>query len=70
MVYGEWINSKHGKDKHNEIYTQQSSELNFSNYYFRLLIRTNNTKFLGLELDKNVNWENHIQKFLLKLSSA
>ena len=36
----------------------------------RLLIGTDNTKFLGLELDKNVNWKNHIQKILPKLSSA
>jgi hypothetical protein len=36
----------------------------------RLLIGANNTKFLGLELDKNVNWKNHIQKTLPKLSSA
>jgi hypothetical protein len=36
----------------------------------RLLIGANNTKLLGLELDKNVNWKNHIQKTLPKLSSA
>jgi hypothetical protein len=36
----------------------------------RLLIGTNNTKFLRLELDKNINWKNHIQKILPKLSSA
>jgi hypothetical protein len=39
-------------------------------YQNRLLTGTNNTKFLGLELDKNVNWKNHIQKILPKLSSA
>jgi hypothetical protein len=36
----------------------------------RPLIGTNNTKFLVLELDKNINWKNHIQKRLPKLSSA
>ena len=36
----------------------------------RLLIGTSNTKFLGLELDKNINWKNHIQKILPKLNSA
>jgi mannose/fructose/N-acetylgalactosamine-specific phosphotransferase system component IID len=36
----------------------------------RLLIGANNTKLLGLELDKNINWKNHIQKTLPKLSSA
>jgi len=39
-------------------------------YQNRLLTGTNNTKFLGLELDKNINWKNHIQKILPKLSSA
>jgi hypothetical protein len=39
-------------------------------YQNKLLTGTNNTKFLGLELDKNVNWKNHIQKILPKLSSA
>jgi hypothetical protein len=39
-------------------------------YQNRLLIGTNKTIFLGLELDKNINWKNHIQKILPKLSSA
>jgi mannose/fructose/N-acetylgalactosamine-specific phosphotransferase system component IID len=39
-------------------------------YQNRLLTGANNTKFLGLELDKNINWKNHIQKILPKLSSA
>ena len=39
-------------------------------YQNNLLNGLNNTKFLGLELDKNVNWKNHIQKILPKLSSA
>jgi len=36
----------------------------------RLLTGVNNTKFLGLELDTNINWKNHIHKTLPKLSSA
>ena len=39
-------------------------------YHNKILTGTNNTKFLGLELDKNVNWKKHIQKILPKLSSA
>jgi len=39
-------------------------------YQNKLLTEINHTKFLGLELDKNINWKNHIQKILLKLSSA
>jgi hypothetical protein len=42
----------------------------FQIIHYNRLIGTNNTKFLGLELDKNVNWKNHIQKILPKLSSA
>jgi hypothetical protein len=36
----------------------------------RFLIVTNNSKFLELELDNNVNWKTHIQKVLPKLSNA
>jgi hypothetical protein len=35
-----------------------------------MIIGINNTKFLGLELDKNVSWKNHVQKILPKLSST
>ena len=34
------------------------------------MIGINNTKFVGLELDKNISWKNHLQKILPKLSSA
>ena len=30
----------------------------------------NNTTFLGLELDNNINWKNHVAKILPKLSRA
>jgi hypothetical protein len=36
----------------------------------RLLTGVNNIKFLGLELDKNINWKNHIHKTSPKLNSA
>jgi hypothetical protein len=36
----------------------------------KIIIGINNTKFLGLELDKNICWKNHVQKILPKLSSA
>jgi hypothetical protein len=39
-------------------------------YQKKIIIRINNTKFLGLELDKNISWKNHVQKSLPKLSSA
>jgi hypothetical protein len=39
-------------------------------YQNRQLIGINSTKFIGLKLDKNINWKNHIQKILPKLSSA
>jgi len=28
----------------------------------KIITGTNNTKFLGLELDKNVSWKNHVKK--------
>jgi hypothetical protein len=39
-------------------------------YQKKIMIGINNTKFLGLELDKNICWRNHIQKILSKLSSV
>jgi hypothetical protein len=36
----------------------------------RIITGINNTTFLGLELDKNISWKNHVQKMLPKLSSA
>ena len=39
-------------------------------YQSKLLTGSNNIKFLRLELDKNVNWKNDIQRILPKLSNA
>jgi hypothetical protein len=39
-------------------------------YLKKKIIGINNTKFLGLELDKNISWKNHVQKILPKLNSA
>jgi hypothetical protein len=39
-------------------------------YQNKIITGTNNTKFLGLELDKTINWKNHVQKIIPKLSSA
>jgi len=39
-------------------------------HHSKLLVAANNTKFLGLELDKHVNWKSHIKKILPKLSAA
>jgi len=35
-----------------------------------LIIEVTNIRFLGLELDNNMNWKNHIAKIVLKLSRA
>jgi hypothetical protein len=53
----------------------------FSTYYFQedaiQIIHQNkrmdskeSTKFLGLEIDKHLNWKKHIEEILPKLSSA
>jgi hypothetical protein len=34
-------------------------------YQNKIITGTNNSKFLGLELDKNVSWKNHVQKLYL-----
>jgi hypothetical protein len=39
-------------------------------YQKKIIIGINSTKFLGLELDKNICWKNHVKKNLAKLSSA
>jgi hypothetical protein len=39
-------------------------------YKDKLIQEEINTKFLGLEIDKHVNWKSHIQLILRKLSSA
>ena len=71
MVLGEWINSEHGKDKQMKFTPNNHQNETFQILHQnRLLIGIDNTKFLGLELDTNVNWKNHIQKMLPKLSSA
>jgi hypothetical protein len=31
-------------------------------YQIKVITRIHNTKFLGLELDKNTSWKNHVQK--------
>jgi hypothetical protein len=39
-------------------------------YQKKTITGTNNTQILGLELDKNISWKNHVQKIVPKLSSA
>jgi hypothetical protein len=41
-----------------------------SSYHKKIIMGTNNTKFLGLELNKRISWKNHVQKIIPKLSSA
>jgi mannose/fructose/N-acetylgalactosamine-specific phosphotransferase system component IID len=41
--------------------------INFQN---KIMKEANNIKFLGLELDKHMNWKSHIGKILPKMSSA
>jgi len=42
----------------------------FQIIYQKQITGTNNTDFLGLELDKNIGWKNHVQKIIPKLSSV
>jgi hypothetical protein len=39
-------------------------------YQNKIISSIHNTKFLGLELDKNISWKNHVKKIVPKLSSA
>jgi hypothetical protein len=35
-------------------------------YQYKVIAGTDNIKFIGLELDMNINWKNHDYKFCLK----
>jgi len=35
-------------------------------YQKKIITGTNNTKFLGLQLDKNISWKNHVKKIIPK----
>ena len=48
---------------------RQNNNFQFTRHT-KLLVAANNTKFWGLELDKHVNWKNHIKKILPKLVGA
>jgi hypothetical protein len=39
-------------------------------YKGKCLEESVNTKFLGLQIDNYLNWTNHIDKFISKLSGA
>jgi hypothetical protein len=39
-------------------------------YQKNIIIGINSTKFVGLELDKNISWKNHVQKILPKLCNT
>jgi len=77
MILSNWISFENGEDKYNEIYFKLSPEPSLPNCIPKIIIiiiiiitGTNNTKFLGSELDKNISWKNHVQKIIPKLSSA
>jgi len=67
-----------GKPAH--LKTHQTESLKFTSaeipnalnliYVDHLLIEMETIKFLGLHLDNQISWKNHIQLFLRKLSSA
>jgi hypothetical protein len=59
-------------DKTNIMKFTPSNRLNteFEIMHHKLLKESSHTKFLGLELDKNINLKNHIKKILMRLSSA
>jgi hypothetical protein len=39
-------------------------------YQNKIITGIHNITFLGLKLDKNISWKNHVQKIIPKLSSA
>src|SRR5215468_4386761 len=53
------FNSKKSKEIHNH-----------SSYHNSIIKESDNVKFLGLELDKCLNWKKHIDSLIPKLSSA
>jgi hypothetical protein len=47
---------------------QQNKALQIT--YQNKITSIHNTKFLGLELDKNISWKNHVKRIIPTLSSA
>jgi hypothetical protein len=43
------------------------SRIGYKNRYIEEMV---NTKFLGLQIDKHLNWKNHIEQLVPKLSAA
>ena len=50
--------------------SKKSKEEDIHFRYSNIIKETDSLKFLSLELDKFLNWKNHIDKLLPKLSSA
>ena len=51
--------------------TKNSSHPTFRiGYTDRYIEETLNTKFVGLQIDKHLNWQNHIEQMVPKLSAA
>jgi hypothetical protein len=51
--------------------TNNSPQLALSiGYYGKYIQESVNTKFLGLQIDNRLNWTNHIDKLIPKLSGA
>jgi len=70
MVPGNWLNLNPTKTKYLKLTSAEvPNKLNVT-YADHLLQEVETIKFLGLQLDNQITWKNHIQLLLRKSSSA
>jgi len=70
MVPGNWLNLSPTKTKYLKLTSAEvPNKLNVT-YADHILLEVKTIKSLGLQLDKQITWQNHIQLLLRKLSSA
>ena len=70
MLFSKWLTLNLDKTNIIKFSSKKSKEEHIHFRYSNIIKETDSLKCLGLELDRFLNWKNHIDKLLPKLSSA